>query len=62
MPVLHIEHYKGVPAVVLHNINIHPRDKITFIDGDSPIQIQIGELLDTSAVFECYQLDRNTLQ
>lgn len=62
MPVLHIDHYRGMPAIVLHNINIHPRDRINFVDGDTQVSIEVGDLLDTSAVFECYQLDRQTLQ
>ncbi|MBE0509826.1 MAG: hypothetical protein K0A95_06000 [Chromatiales bacterium] len=62
MPMLHIEHQRGVPAVVLHNINIHPHDTLIFSEGGTSVQIRVGELLDTSAVFECYQLDRSSMQ
>ena len=61
MPVLLITHTSGVSAIVMHNINIHPQDEITFVDSKARAKLQIGELLETSGTFECYQLDRQPL-
>ena len=59
MPMVQLLHQSGVAAVILHNINIHARDHINFASNENEGNVQLGELLDSSSAFECYQLTRS---
>ncbi len=54
MPVILLKHQTGQAAIILHNLNVHPSDDISFGEHASKT---IGDLLETTPFFECYRLE-----